>query len=453
MGDDHWTKTWIGHWKLNIFYCTMTTNQNQLRTRSIIGVSLLGLVLWGLMGIYEESTKVQYFQTSHTRTVARHANATNTSLLSATNNITTTNNNTVDLPNNKTALVIRTYMPIRIPVLQHIVQMAHALHYDADQKYSQLLELVILVDETKQNGSEALLRHFFRHMSEAPVPKVDAFTEDSLRADLAPGLEKYVQGPLVNNETNATKIIWSLHAPVFVSFVKRHDYPAAWVFEDDIAVLGKGLAPLVDLVYEWERAVRDQQSTGQIPGPGIVATRLIENGCPFSLWIKEKHTPAFQTILEEMYQTDNFTHWKTLHDDTDPLWNQKRPPGQAQPWVCLSDAVYRHDREVSLYMHEQLQRHGVARFGEGFQQPLVWKGNFTITDLDQLTTELPYAAKDYNDLGLKDLGVKYNLGGMLQLHLREEKPHPFVFHSVVPNLYVEDEQDDDDESSSEDEKR
>jgi len=339
----------------------------------------------------------------------------------------------------KTAIVIRTFMPVRRIVLDRIVQIATAIHhFPRFERY----DFVVLSDETNQNGTELLIRNFFRQFANVPVPLVYVVTQNKIRREFSPGLERYIQGPLVSGETALdigemwqSRLMWQLLAPTFVSFVKAHNYSASWVLEDDVWALGKGQVPILDLFDRWDRAMPTTS--------GLAAFKKSDGHCPFFAWGRGKHTQPFQDILEEMYGTSDYDVWKKRAAGINSYenWHETNNT-KIQRWTCTSDSLYRHSRDFSLYMHEQIQQYGVFRFAEGFQQPLAWKANFSIVDLETLLPMDPtgHDSHDGDDDGpvvgfdrMSGPGVKLKYSDAVDVHLAQKEEGAIsLFHEELP---------------------
>jgi hypothetical protein len=322
-----------------------------------------------------------------------------------------------------TAIILRTMMPIKLPVLSHILQLSRAM---ATSPKFQHYDFFLMVDETKQNGTADFVQRYFDKMANTDntngyaipiMPHIFNLTEQMIRQTFAPGLEKYIQGPLVNNETGQCcnrPILWQLSVPPIVAFAMSHNYSQSWVFEDDAWALGKGPAPILDLLYAW-----DQKLNALGCRADLAAIQLRSGSCPFTAWARGRHTQEFETIVRAMHHNNRtynnnthfLDHFKAMKQKTSlvpwTFWNETMTPR----WACVSDMIYRHSREFSLSLYKRIKHDGVFRFGEGFLQPMAWSGNYTMVDLETLLSE------EERPLGFDAVGFKVTDEQALDIYL------------------------------------
>mmetsp|Transcript_10530 Transcript_10530/g.21661 ORF Transcript_10530/g.21661 Transcript_10530/m.21661 type:complete len:501 (+) Transcript_10530:3146-4648(+) len=213
----------------------------------------------------------------------------------------------------RTALVVRSMMPLHPKVLQRLEAIALTLALN-ETRYRNY-EFVLLSDETSMNGTQEEVQRYFAkrypfhphqsfdnyhnttfsipsaapwpgHNSDellarrilARQPKIFVVTEQSIRQEYGAGLDLYVKGPMVNNATAlccGKPILWQLLVPTFVSFVKANpEYSYTWVFEDDLWALAAPLdlpammnhstpplapAPIIEIMYQWDQLMLQKQ--------------------------------------------------------------------------------------------------------------------------------------------------------------------------------------------------
>mmetsp|Transcript_30061 Transcript_30061/g.82554 ORF Transcript_30061/g.82554 Transcript_30061/m.82554 type:complete len:372 (-) Transcript_30061:1627-2742(-) len=272
------------------------------------------------------------------------------------------------------AIVMRTMMPLKQTTLRRMVLTARAMERSKFQNY----DFHVMSDETKMNGTEAAVKRYFDKLADVPVPRIFPINESMVLEYFAPGLQRYASGPLVNGESGeccGVPLLWQLSVPPFVMFLSTHKYDYAWNFEEDVWAVGKGVAPLADLMYEWDR----QMETAHNIPVGFAGVFTKANGCPFNVWLKDRHTQSFQDLLVNMQNSSVYDAWKKPKGI---LWHDFAQ-NTAPEWSCISDAVYRHSLNFSNYFKAMICN-GTYRFGEALQQPMAWSGNFLAKELKTL---------------------------------------------------------------------
>ena len=319
----------------------------------------------------------------------------------------------------KIALVMRCMDPISTFTLNRILQVASILQRD-DEFLNYDFHLIIDQTRVALTSSESL-KSFFAGKnvsSHIEPPKVFSVSERFV-LDEFPELEKgYVPGPLVDGTKGkccAMPLMWQFLSPTFITFVHHNQqYENYWVFEDDVWTVGK--YTLIDLFRHWDERLEGKQV-------GLIGNKVTYGRMPYNRMQKEKFTEGFHEIIKGMKATHtiknnpleiyNLTRSKVWNS-----WDETTLP----PWTCMSDAVYRHSREFSNFMYDNISNNTYA-YAECFQMPIAWAGGFNITDLTALSNE------EQGLVGWHNMNRKRNHSYALQLlHSHQPKVSTLVYH-------------------------
>lgn len=288
-----------------------------------------------------------------------------------------------------TALVMRTVAPIRPPILQKIYRLASELQRTGYSSY----DFWIMVDETRSNTSEELLRNFFdKYGGKVLMPDIFAVSEKVL-LDHYPKLTSYIYNkpePNFNNETGVCcglSIMWQMFIPNFALFMNETGYNFGWTFEDDIDVYGE--FSLLELIRAWDKRLNHTVDLAAIMLHG-------------DWWGRPRHTMAMERIIQQMTNA-------------------------SVPWKMYSDTVQRHSLSLAKDVVAEVANN-VMQFGERLIHPIAWKHNRTIVDLDEISQNISIFGID-NMTGRGKLSSNLGIEGLLNT---SSSPATFIFHEELP---------------------
>ncbi|KAL3945760.1 MAG: hypothetical protein SGBAC_000149 [Bacillariaceae sp.] len=299
--------------------------------------------------------------------------------------------------NERIAIVLRSMDPIKLNVLERLMQIAEILQKDKFKNY----DFHIMVDQTKQKiTTTESLQDYFRSKNAAHLkaPTVFSVTEKMILEEFPKLANGYVPGPLVDGKPGTCcgqPLLWQLLMPTFVTFVHCHqEYDYTWVFEDDLWTIG---TPIAELLHTFDDKLRGKNAS-------LVGSRISTNGIPYTKMTKERHTFEYREILMAMkatgWQHNNRTLLKMDGQVRSLVWNEWG--GSRLPvWSCMSDTFYRHSRDFGNYVYSMVKSN-VYQFAECYQMPLAWYGGFQIADIKNI---LPNVEDDYADGRREEPGI------------------------------------------------